>query len=112
MFIICWIGFEVGKYLYSQIITWTWSFDRQALWGIYLTMWCGVFFVYNLFILSLYKTKHKIIYALLTAILFWVIPIFIFRAAIEDRPMSVLAIQLASLPPLLFRFWIFVKQGN
>jgi hypothetical protein len=112
MFIICWGGFEVGKYLYSQRITWAWSFDRYALWRIYLMAWGVAFFVYNLVLLSLFKAKNKIIYALLTAILLWVIPLLIFRTAIDIRPMSVLAIQLAALPPLLFRYWLFMKRGN
>lgn len=109
MFLICRVGLEAGKYFYSQMTTWAWAFDRQALWNLYLLIWFGLFFIYNLILLATSKVRNKNAYALLIAILLWVIPFLFFISAAGIRPMSVLAAHLAALPALLFRFWLFVK---
>ena len=112
MLLIYWTGLEAGKYFYSQMTSWTWAFDRQALWNLYLMVWVGIFFIYNFILLAISKMKNKNTYALLVAILAGVIPLAFFRTAAGIRPMSVLAAHLAALPALSFRLWIFMKWEN
>ena len=111
MFLICWIGFEVGKFLYSQIKVWTWAFDRHALWNIYMLSWCAIFLVYNLLLLFLNKLKYRKAFAILVALLLWVIPLLLFWPAIATRPLSVLAIHLVAVPSLVLRLLYFLKWG-
>lgn len=112
MLLICWISLGVGKFFYSKISTWRWAPDRQALWSIYLSIWCVVFLIYNLLLHAIRKIEKKNIYALAIALLLWIIPLLFFTKAIDIRPMSILAIHLAALPPLAMRYWLFFQKGH
>lgn len=112
MLIVYWLGFEMGKLLYSRFYYWNWTFDRSAFWNIYFLIWQIVFLIFNIILFLIRKCQHRKPYAFLIVITLWAIPLVLFKEIITSRPMSVLAVHIAALPPLLLRFLFYLKTNQ